>query len=198
MQLWKRKIENTESSNSFAVGYFTGDDVPDFFTFVSKGLWPNSTGSLQVLLDGKDGRIAYLDSLGCTGFSSPVVYDLNQDGRDEAIISINEYDCSLGFAGKSPSDIRSKLIAINFSNHSFQVIDETRSFKNIFSTPWIGDLDADGYLDIVHCQYFHQGELLSFLGMRVKRIDTPIRIIKEPVWGSYMGSNNNGIFKKIL
>jgi len=33
----------------------------------------------------------------------PVIYDLNDDGRDEAIISINNFDCSLGYAGKSPS-----------------------------------------------------------------------------------------------
>ena len=120
--LWQQKIKDTECSNSFAVGNFTNDDVPDFFTFVSKGQWPNSTGSLQVLLNGKDGSIAYVDSLGCTGFSSPVVYDLNDDGVDEAIISINEYDCSVGFAGKSPNDIRSKLISIDFQERSYQVL----------------------------------------------------------------------------
>ena len=112
--LWQRTIQNTESSNSFAVGYFTGDDVPDFFTFVSKGQWPNSTGSLQILLDGKDGNLVYTDSIGCTGYSSPVVYDLNGDGYDEAIISVNEFDCSLGYAGKSPSKMENRLIAIDF------------------------------------------------------------------------------------
>jgi outer membrane protein assembly factor BamB len=193
-QLWSRKIENTESSNSLAVGYFTSDDVPDFFTFVSKGQWPNSTGTLQVMLDGKSGEIAYLDSMGCTGFSSPVVYDLDDDGIDEAIISINEYDCSLGFTGKSPAEIENKLISIHFNKRSFKVIDQTVGFKNVFSTPWIGDIDADGYLDIVHCQYYHYGNLLSFLGMRVKRIDTDIKIKKNIVWGAYMGSNGNGMF----
>ena len=191
--LWQQKIEDTECSNSFAVGNFTNDDIPDFFTFVSKGQWPNSTGSLQVLLNGKDGSIVYVDSLGCTGFSSPVVYDLNDDGVDEAIISINEYDCSVGFAGKSPKDIRSKLISIDFQKHSYQILDEAPGFKNVFSTPWIGDLDDDGYLDIVHCQYYHRGDLLSFLGMSIKRIDSPIKIRKEVVWGAYMNSDGNGL-----
>jgi outer membrane protein assembly factor BamB len=192
--LWKRKIDNTESSNSFAVGYFTGDDVPDFFTFVSKGQWPNSTGTLQVMLDGKNGEVAYLDSMGCTGFSSPVVYDLNDDGHDEAIISINEFDCSLGFAGKSPVDIENRLISIDFSNHSFQMIDQTTGFKNVFSTPWLGDLDNDGYLDLIHCQYYHRGDLLSFLGMRLKRIDMAVKVKKDVVWGAYMSSAGNGLF----
>ena len=192
--LWKRKIDNTESSNSFAVGYFTDDDVPDFFTFVSKGQWPNSTGTLQIMLDGRNGDLAYLDSMGCTGFFSPVVYDLNDDGYDEAIISINEFDCSLGFAGKSPVDIENKLISIDFSNHSFQVIDQNTGFKNVFSTPWIGDIDNDGYLDLIHCQYYHRGDLLSFLGMRVKRIDMGVRIKDNVTWGAYMGSNGEGLF----
>ena len=192
--LWKRNIPHTESSNSFAVGYFTGDEVPDFFTFVSKGQWPNSTGTLQVMLDGMNGEIAYLDSMGCTGFSSPVVYDLDDDGYDEAIISINEFDCALGFAGKSPVEIENKLISIDFSKHSFQVIDQTAGFKNVFSTPWLGDLDGDGYLDLIHCQYYHRGELLSFLGMRVKRIDMGIKIKEDVIWGAYMSSDGNGVF----
>lgn len=194
--LWTKSIKNTECSNSLAVGYFTGDDIPDLFTFVSQGLWPYSTGSLQVMLDGKDGRVAYLDSMGCTGFSSPVIYDLNNDGIDEAIISINEFDCSVGFTGTAPQTIKNKLLTIDFQKRSSQVIDEITGFKNIFSTPWIGDLDGDGYLDVVHCQYYHHSLLLSFLGMRIKRIDMPIRIKSAPVWGAYMGSRGDGIFLK--
>ncbi len=193
-QIWKQTLKDTESSNSFAVGYFTDDEVPDFFTFVSKGQWPNSTGTLQVMLDGKSGEIQYLDSMGCTGFSSPVVYDLDDDGYEEAIISINDFDCSLGFAGKSPATVENRLIAIDFKRHSFRVIDQTSGFKNIFSTPWIGDLDGDGYLDIIHCQYYHRGDLLTFLGMRVKRIDLGIEVKKDVVWGAYMGSRGEGIF----
>lgn len=193
--LWKRALPETESSNSFAAGYFTDDDVPDFFTFVSKGQWPNSTGSLQILLDGRDGSIAYMDSIGCTGFSSPVVYDLNRDGRDEAIISINDYDCSLGFSGESPREIENRLIAIDFANGTRHTIDQQRGFKNIFSTPWIGDLDDDGYLDVINCQYYHRSYLLSFMGMRVKRIALPVRMKKEVSWGSYMGTSGDGVLR---
>jgi len=193
-QLWKQKVKNTESSNSFAVGYFTDDDVPDFFTFVSKGEWPNNTGSLQVMLDGKTGAIAYMDSIGCTGFSSPVVYDLDNDGTDEALISINEFDCTQGFTSKAIQEIENKLIAVNFKKRSTQIIDQAVGYKNIFSTPWIGDLDDDGYLDIVNCQYYSVGGLLSFLGTSIKRIETPIKIKKQVRWGAYMGSRGDGIF----
>ncbi|QNF34010.1 PQQ-binding-like beta-propeller repeat protein [Adhaeribacter swui] len=193
-QLWQQQIPGTESSNSFAVGYFTDDDTPDFFTFVSKGAWPNNTGTRQIMLDGKNGAIAYKNALGCSGFSSPVVYDLNHDGQDEVIISINEYDCNRSLLNQTSFPIENKLLALNFKDKSINTIDQTKGFKNIFSTPWIGDLDQDGYLDIVHCQYYSHSDLLSFLGMRVKRIDTPIKIKDKPVWGSYMGSNGSGVF----
>jgi hypothetical protein len=193
-ELWKRKVSNTESSNSLAVGYFNADQTPDFFTFVSKGQWPNSTGSLQVMVDGKNGDIQYKDSIGCTGYSSPVIYDLDNDGIDEAIISVNEFDCSVGFVGKSPAEIENRLIAINFGKRTMVTFDQTPGMRNVFSTPWIGDLDDDGYLDIVHCQYYHVGDLLSFLGMSIKRIDTPVKIRRPVLWGAYMGSNYNGCF----
>ncbi len=192
--LWKRKIPNTESSNSFAVGQFTDDDVPDFFTFVSKGEWPNNSGSLQILLDGNNGEVVYMDSIGCTGFSSPVVYDTDNDGVDEAIISINEFDCSQGFTDTAIKEIENRLLLINFRKKRVQTIDQSKQFKNIFSTPWIGDLNDDGYLDIVHCQYFSHGGLLTFLGTTIKRIDTPIKVNQKVRWGAYMGSNGDGIY----
>ncbi|RDC62458.1 outer membrane protein assembly factor BamB family protein [Adhaeribacter pallidiroseus] len=192
--IWQQQIPETESSNSFAVGYFTDDAIPDFFTFVSKGAWPSNTGTRQILLDGKNGKIAYQNALGCSGFSSPVVYDLNHDGQDEVILSINEYDCNRSLLNQTSFPIENKLLAIDFKHNSINPIDQTKGFKNIFSTPWLGDLDQDGYLDIVHCQYYNHSDLLSFLGMRIKRIDTPIQIKEKPVWGSYMGSNGNGVF----
>lgn len=192
--LWQQSVPNTECSNSLAVGYFTPDDIPDFFTFTSKGQWPNSTGSMQIMFDGSNGSIAFTDTIGCTGFSSPAVYDIDSDGLDEAIISINEFDCNIGFTGNAPPAIQNKLIAVDFQTKSYQIIDQSQGFKNIFSTPWIGDIDDDGYLDIIHCQYYHRSLLLSFLGMRVKRIDLPIRMKSTPKWGSYMGTNGDGIF----
>ena len=192
--IWTRTFPGTECSNSFVPGYFTDDDIPDFFTFISKGEWPNSTGSVEVMLDGRNGDISYMDSIGCTGFSSPVIYDLNNDGRDEAIISINNFDCSLGYAAKSPQVMENKLIAIDFAKKSIDTLDRTQGFKNIFSTPWIGDLDNNGFLDIIYCQYFNYSDLVSFLGMRIKRIDTPVKIKRPVLWGAFLGSHSDGVF----
>jgi hypothetical protein len=194
--IWQNKVENTECSNAFAVGQFNGDGVPDFFTFVSKGVWPDSKGSVQIMIDGKTGKIEYQNTLGCTGFSSAVVYDLNADGSDEAIISINEYDCEKGFVGNDSRKVTNKLLAIDFTTKKIQTVEETMQFKNIFSTPLLADIDHDNYLDIVHCQYYSaMPDPLLFMGMQVKRISTNVKIDKPIVWGKYMGSNGDGLFK---
>ncbi|MCC5939034.1 MAG: PQQ-binding-like beta-propeller repeat protein [Lunatimonas sp.] len=196
--IWTQHISHTECSNSFAVGYFTDDDVPDFFTFVSEGIWPENTGSIQIMLDGKNGDISYKSSIGCTGFSSPVAIDLNRDGREEVILSVNEFDCNRFIGDQSAFAITNRLIGIDFNTQETFTLDQTEGMKNIFSTPWLGDMDGDGFLDLVHCQYFSHSDLLSFLGMRMKRIDLPIRIRHKPVWGSYMGKKGDGIFRPNL
>ncbi|MFZ1717104.1 MAG: hypothetical protein WAT88_17500, partial [Saprospiraceae bacterium] len=86
-----------------------------------------------------------------------------------------------------------KLLAINFKNHEIQNIEQLKGFKNIFSTPYLGDLDHDGYLDIVYSQFYSPtDDLLIFLGMRTKRVSTSIKMKKPVKWGGYMGSNANG------
>lgn len=194
--IWQLNVPNTESSNGFAIGHFNSDKTPDLFTFVSKGVWPESKGSVQIVIDGKTGKITYTNSLGCTGFSSPVVYDLNHDGIDEAIISINEYDCDKGFISNTELEVSTRLIAIDFKNNKIQTIDQQPKFKNIFSTPYIGDMDGDNYLDIVHCQYFNPtANLLAFIGMKVKRISTSIKMSEPVKWGAYMGTDGTGVFR---
>ncbi len=195
-RIWETNIPHTESSSSFAVGNFTGDQVPDFFTFVSMGVWPGSTTSIQIMLDGKNGHISYQDSLGCVTFSSPVAYDLNGDGIDEAILSYNNYPCDWDIEVDG-LEIENLLVAINFNNGSISSIDGTKGFKNVFSTPWIGDLDGDGYLDIVYSQcYSPNSNILSFLGMNIKRISSNVSMNEPTVWGGYMGSNGDGVYKR--
>ena len=126
-----------------------------------------------------------------------MVYDLNYDGIDEAIFTTNDYDCSKPFTAEesAPKEISNLLIAIDFRKSFVQEIDRSQGFKNIYSTPWIGDLDSDGYLDIVYCQYLNsQTDFSRFLGMRVRRISSHIKAKKSPAWGEYMGQSGKGVF----
>ncbi len=194
--IWKRSFPQMECSNGFAVGQFTGDASPDFLAIMSKGTWPDYTVGMQVVLDGKDGSIAYQDSIGCFSLSSPVVYDINNDGWDEAILSIGEYDCATQLTEdvRSPATISSQLVVLDFARDRQQVLDRTVGFKNFYSTPWIGDLDQDDYLDIVYPQYYNADDLFRFLGMTVKRVSTGIRMRGPMLWGEYMGANGQSVY----
>ncbi len=195
--IWKQHIRDSESSNSFGIGQFTDDNVPDLFTFVSKGEWPDNRGSIQVLFNGKTGVIEFMDSVGCTGFSSPVVYDLNNDGFDEIIMSINEYDCSAGLNSQDKNQITNKLLAFDFRKKEYKPIDQADQFKNIFTTPWIGDLDNDGFLDIIYAQYYSAStNIMGFLGMRVRRISSSVKLKQPVLWGEYMGIKGKGIYPR--
>lgn len=194
--IWNRSFPQMECSNGFAVGQFTGDATPDFLATMSRGTWPDYTIATQVVLDGKDGTIAYQDSIGCFSLSSPVVYDINNDGTDEAILSIGEYDCStlLTEEIRSPATVNSQLVVVDFVRGRQQVLDKTDGFKNFYSTPWIGDIDQDNYLDIVYPQYYNANDLFRFLGMTVKRLDMGVPMKKPILWGEYMGADGRGIF----
>ena len=194
--IWQFKIPNTESNNGIAIGNFTDDDIPDIFTFVSKGKWPWNDRSYQIMLNGLSGKLEYIDSTGCPRLLSPVVYDLNNDEIDEVVFSIDSFDCR-GFSARPPKNIQSKLIAINFKDNKIIPIEQTDNFKNLYTTPLLADIDGDGYLDITHANYPHFEDLglLIFDGMNIKRTRTPFKINKPIKWGSYMGSNGDGIFR---
>ena len=194
--LWKHHFPGFESSNSPAIGQFTGSERPDVLAVLSRGKWPFYGAAQQVMIDGETGEIAYQDSLGCFALSSPVVYDLDRDGFDEAIFSVNQYACNIGFNEdqRAPKLVSHRLTFVNFQKGNVQIIDDLAQFINIFSTPWIGDLDGDGFLDFVYCQYYNPQDIYRFMGMRVRRISSSIRIHEPVRWGGYMGSHANGIW----
>lgn len=195
--IWQQSFPAMESSNAFAIGQFNDKKGPDLLATLCHGTWPDYNFAMQVVLDGKTGEISYQDTLGCTGLSSPVIYDLDNDGFDEAILSINEYDCDFKITEdiRSPESMNNQIIALDFKRKNYRPIDKTEGFRNIYSTPWIGDLDQDGYLDIIYTQNFNPNDITRFLGMSIKRVSTAIRVKKAPKWGAYMGSQGNGIFE---
>jgi len=196
-QIWSTRFSGMESSNSFAVGLYNGDQVPDVCTVLSKGVWPFYSYSHQIMLDGKSGQIEYIDSSNCFSLSSPISTDLTGDGYDEVILSANRYDCTIQFGPDTlaPPEMANELMAIDFRSGSVQVIDHTDRFMNIFSTPWVGDLDGNGYLDIVYSQYYNPTDIRRFLGMQLKRISTSKRVPQTPKWSGYQGNDGRSVYK---
>jgi len=195
--LWRFHKLKHESSNALAVGQFNADGIPDLFAVISKGRWPEYTMSLALAIDGTDGSLIYQDSSSCFELSSPVCLDIDNNGIDEVFLNQNIYDCENIIDGNDgrPLIIDNQLVTIDISNQKSQVIDHSKGFKNIYSTPWIGDLDNDNYADIVYCQYASAGiDIARFTGMRVKRISTDITLKNPVYWGEFLGKDGQAVY----
>lgn len=190
-KIWSVKMPQTEAYSSVAPGYFTGDDnVPDFFVTYAVGEWPDLGWSQQFMVNGATGKIAYTDSLGSYQTSTPVVIDLDADGIDEAIMNLNV----LVFDQFENKTFHNMLVIVDFKSKDVLQPWDGYPGSNLSSTPWIGDVDNNGLLDIVYCHGTNTKKTYTFDGLQVNRISTDIPIKSEIKWGAYMGSQYNGIF----
>ncbi|GAA3569703.1 PQQ-binding-like beta-propeller repeat protein [Snuella lapsa] len=190
--IWKVEVSGTEAYSSVAIGHFNKDKIPDFFVSYGQGSWPDFEWSKQVMVNGSNGKIEFEDTLGFYQMSSAVVADLNSDGQDDVLMPIN-YVVRNEFHMKF---FHNNIMAIGFSENVAVELDLHNEGSNISSTPWIGDLDNNGYLDIVYIHGTNVKETYTFDGLRVNRIDTTFPVSSEIKWGSYMGSYYNGVFNK--
>jgi hypothetical protein len=189
--LWENSIENTEAYASLAVGFFNDDHIPDIFTTFTEGVWPNLDQSRQIMINGKTGEIEFLDSLGILQTSSPVIADFNNDGFDDGLQCVN----FVGVEKMIFETYYTMLVVYDFHRQSTYQLTDYFPGINLSSTPWIGDLDEDGKLDVVYCYLTDTKSDTSMKGFRMVRLSLDTDIKKEVKWGAYMGSNYNGIFK---
>lgn len=192
--IWSVKIPNAEAYSSIAPGIFTADDTPDFFVSYAIGQWPKLEWSKQVMVDGASGKIMYMDSLGFYQTSTPVVIDIDGDGRDEALLSINIHV----FDEKDHRQLYNMIVSLDFATGEMSQLTEPVRGSNISSTPWIGDLDDDKLLDIIYCHGTNTEKTYTFDGMQINRVSTTIPIRGEIKWGSYMGTRYDGIYRDNL
>ena len=189
--IWELDIPNSTSYTSPCIGYFNADEVPDVFKTYGQGTWPKLDWSLQRMVDGNSGQVLFSDSLGYYQIASPLAVDLNNDGIDEVIMSINYQEVGTLFQ----KYFYTTLMMIDFRSNQIQQIGESYQGSNFASTPWAGDLDGDGYLDIIFCHGTNLRHTYTFDGMQIHRISTHFPISQPPHWGSYQGTNYDGRLK---
>jgi hypothetical protein len=187
--IWSTGFPRTEAYSSLAVGHFNDDQIPDFFISFAKGRWPNLSWTKQAMINGKNGKVQFLDSLGYYQTSSPVVADLNGDGVEEVLLS-TDFDEVEG----REKVYRNTIYTVDFTTNKVEKLIEGKPGHNLSSTPWIGDLDDDGNLDIVYCHGTNKRDSFSFDGLEISRVETSIGLKKPIKWGAYMGSDYNGVF----
>jgi hypothetical protein len=185
-ELWSKQILGSESSAAPVIGNFTGSSTPDVFAVLSKGVTSSYTDFYQVMIDGETGNIAFMDSLGTIHFASANALDLNNDGRDEALISLTHFD---------NGSFKHKLHSINFVNNQITQIGTTQGGVNFASTPLIDDIDANDTLDLIFAFKKDSLNPSTFKGIYVSRLNLQITMPNSGIaWGSYMGNKFNGVY----
>lgn len=191
-RLWSVEIENTEVYGSLSAGRFTTDSRIDLFTTSSIGTWPNLRDNHHVLIHGKTGEILSQDTLGVFQTASPIAADVTGDGNPEAILSVN-----IGYEQFDESyHYNHMLVANDFRNQRQFTLDELQPGANLSSTPWAGDLDDNGRLDIIYLVTHDQKDIFGVNGFTLYRLQTRHSTTTETPWGSYMGSDFDGVYKK--
>ena len=189
-KIWEVVIPGTEAYTSIAPGYFNDDATPDIFVSYAQGVWPELDWTKQYMVNGKTGKIEFMDSLGFYQTISPVIADFDVDGLDEALVVV-DYQV---IDENNRKFFYNMLLVIDFSSGDLIELGINHEGHNMASTPWIGDLDGNGKMDIIFCHSTNVKKTYAFDGMQINRIVTEIPIEKAIKWGAYMGSNYDGVY----
>jgi hypothetical protein len=183
-RLWEYREPDSESYSSPALGFFDADAVPDVFAVFLHGAVPSYDAAIHVALSGATGKVLWRKSVGVWSSSGFVAADLDGDGLDEVVFGVNT---------TSPGD----FAASHYELHLFDPSDFSERLWGeplpglSFAQPWLGDLDADGCLDLL-LPHSHgidgpdtRGELTRY---RVGRA-----VPGSISWGGFLGTAGDGL-----
>ena len=123
--------------------------------------------------------------------SSPVAYDLDGDGLDEVLLSVNSFNCRHPNYQKAVHSLALYDPETGMNKDFYRL----RYAKNVATTPWLGDMDSDGMLDIVFVESANTDDFYHFRGITLRRLSTDIPWHGNPSWGAYMGSQGDGVYR---
>jgi len=176
-ELWAFDNPGFETYSTPTLGYFTGDDaIPDIFLGQAKGTWPLYIASEYLLIDGSNGDVVWRNNQGTFAPSGFVAADLNGDGRDAVIYGVNnEVENTHQLYVLDTMELKAAPLG--------PLLDQTT-----FSSPWLGDIDGNGFLNLVVTESGYQ----SGGPARVHLFELPWLTPNAIAWGGYLGTSTNG------
>jgi len=181
---WSYDLPNTESSAQPVIGNFTGNSKPDVFLGLAKGTSSGYSDYYQVLLDGASGNVVLKDSIGNLQFASGNAVDLNNDGRDEAVLSVNYFE---------NGHWKHRLKSFDFVSNTIQTLGPTHAGVNLGSTPLFTNLDQDATMDLIYLVKKDSLNPIGWKGVYARKLELSSVFPNAGIaWGSYLGTINTG------
>ena len=144
---WRWRVRPLWTYVSPVAGEFDGRPGLDVVVAFNRGAWPETRGAVVLWIDGATGTtIAERDFDPRFGFvaASPLVLDVNHDGRDEAmlvftesVLDVQREEHAHALATFDGGDDRKELFRLELDGYSI-------------ATPQLDDLDGNGRLDLLH------------------------------------------------
>jgi outer membrane protein assembly factor BamB len=202
--IWQFSYPSCETFSVPAPGYFVGkDSIPDFFVNYAVGVYPFYSNGLSFLLDGKTGRVVKQFSAGSFSYASPLTADFNNDNHDDGLLVVND-DREKGGKWRAFASLR----VYDFHNNRQFNLTDSLPGANFAITPWLGDLDHDGKLDVLFgttaaiVKTFPGKDRTDVVPLQVRvarrklaQLPAKNNVGKPPKWSSYMGPRADGIFR---
>jgi hypothetical protein len=136
------------------------------------------------MLNGETGQVLFKDSIGKSNYAAAAALDLDNNGLDEAVISVNYFE---------NGHYKNKIHALDFANGLISQLGNTRAGVNLGSTPYFGDIDQDNNIDLVYSYKKDSLNPVGWKGIYLNLIELSSSIPNAGIaWGSYLGTNNNG------
>ncbi len=192
--IWEVSKDSSEVFSQPAVGYFLGKDAYlDVFVNYAIGTFPEYSHAVQYLINGKTGKIEKTFKSKSFTYSSPLTADIDNDGVDEVIFTDNEEKLI-----ENKTKPYYQIFVRDFAKNKKYAISKPINGACFASTPFLGDLDKDGKLDLVFSGspaitlYFPGNTTFekAAMNLQVHREKLVHINAKNTRWGNYLGKES--------
>lgn len=176
-----------------------GDGVMDFFCSYGEGVWNEFKATKQVVIDGKTGKeLLQFNNRGNFLYSSPLVADFTQDGKDDIMLSVNittEHRAARDSAGKIEihQKYATELLVFDLQQNRVFRLGDRNIGTNLCSTPLISDVNKNGKIEVFSCINSAENNIFAAERLIIECKELPLNPEAIP-WGAYMGSSYDNIY----